>query len=59
MKGLHVENLCVGYGRRTVLKNISLTVAPGQIVAVLGENGCGKTTLLRAIGGAVSVSSGR
>ncbi len=59
MKGLLVENLCVGYGRREVLKNISLKVAPGQIVAVLGENGCGKTTLLRAIGGTVSVSSGR
>ena len=58
MKGLRIEDLCVGYGRRVILKNISLQVAPGEIVAILGENGCGKTTLLRAINGAVPVSSG-
>ena len=59
MKGLCIEQLTVGYGRRRVLQNLNLTVAPGETVAVLGENGCGKTTLLRAISGAVAPTAGR
>lgn len=58
MKGLQVSHLTVAYGSRTVLRDLSLTVSPGEIVAVLGENGCGKTTLLRAIGGHVSPMTG-
>ena len=58
MKGLCIENLTVGYGRRHVLKQLNLTVAPGETIAVLGANGCGKTTLLRAITGAIKPISG-
>lgn len=38
-------------GPRTVLRNITLTVAPGEVLAILGASGCGKSTLLRAVGG--------
>ncbi len=51
MKGLCLQELSVSYGPSSVISHLNLTVAPGQIVAVLGENGSGKTTLLRAISG--------
>ncbi|HCF04770.1 MAG TPA: hypothetical protein DEU72_00800, partial [Desulfomicrobiaceae bacterium] len=44
-----IQNLCVGFGRRMVLEDIHLHVARGEWIAVVGKNGCGKTTLLRTI----------
>jgi ABC-type sugar transport system ATPase subunit len=55
---LDVERVEVAYGATRVLKGISLSIAPGEFVALLGSSGCGKTTLLRAISGFVPVSSG-
>lgn len=55
---LTVENLCVRYGRDDVIRGLSLTVAPGECVAVVGPNGGGKTTLLRAISGHILPASG-
>lgn len=48
---LRVEDLHTYYGDSYVLQGVSLSVAPGQIVAVLGRNGMGKTTLIRSISG--------
>ncbi|MCB8880697.1 ABC transporter ATP-binding protein [Acidisoma cellulosilytica] len=48
---LTVEGLRVGYGKVEVLHGIDVTVAPGEIVALLGSNGAGKTTTLRALSG--------
>jgi branched-chain amino acid transport system ATP-binding protein len=48
---LQVEGLTTGYGRVRVLDGVTLTVPEGATVAVLGPNGVGKTTLLRAIAG--------
>ena len=46
------------YGEREVLRGIDLTVHRGQVVAIMGGSGCGKTTLLRLIGGQLRASSG-
>ncbi|MGH2991796.1 MAG: ABC transporter ATP-binding protein [Solirubrobacterales bacterium] len=49
----------VGYGSTRVLKHVSLTVAEGEAVAVLGANGAGKTTLMRTIAGLSRLWEGR
>ena len=49
--GLRVDNLSVAYGGPPVLTDLSLEIAPGELVALLGPSGCGKTTLLRSIAG--------
>lgn len=56
---LSVEGLRVGYGKVEVLHGIGLTVAPGEIVALLGSNGAGKTTTLRTLSGLEPARSGR
>jgi branched-chain amino acid transport system ATP-binding protein len=55
---LEVSALCAGYGATEVLRGIDLTVAPGEIVAVLGSNGVGKSTLNRTISGVVRANRG-
>lgn len=59
MSLVSVENLSVRYGAKTVLSHVSLTVEPGEIVTIVGPNGSGKTSLLRAIIGAVKPFKGR
>lgn len=56
---LCVEGLHAGYGDRTVLRGVDLAVAAGELVVVIGPNGCGKTTLLRVIAGALRPAAGR
>lgn len=55
---LTVENLSFFYGNRPILKNVSLAVAPGELVSILGHNGSGKTTLLRCISGYLKPKEG-
>ena len=55
---LKIRNLDAGYGKLRVLKNISLHVDGGEIVAMIGANGAGKTTLLSTIIGLVQPSAG-
>ncbi len=45
------ENITAGYGKKKVIKNISFDIENGQIMGIIGGNGCGKTTLLKAICG--------
>ncbi|MDR6869397.1 branched-chain amino acid transport system ATP-binding protein [Bosea sp. BE125] len=56
---LAVEGLSSAYGRIAVLHEVSLTVAQGEIVALVGSNGAGKTTLLRTISGVQPLTGGR
>jgi urea transport system ATP-binding protein len=56
---LSVENVDVHYGAAQALRGVSLTASAGQVTAVLGRNGVGKTTLLRAVVGRNAVSAGR
>ena len=51
---LEIRDLSVSYGLHRVLDDVSLDVAPGEIVVILGANGAGKTTLLKAVGGIVT-----
>jgi branched-chain amino acid transport system ATP-binding protein len=55
---LEVNDLHAGYGPIEVLKGISLTVHPGEIVTVIGANGAGKTTTLMTVSGCVKVRGG-
>jgi zinc transport system ATP-binding protein len=59
MSLIAAEKISVSYGANTVLRDVSLTVEPGEIVTIVGPNGSGKTTLLRLLIGAASPSSGR
>ncbi|MBI5254942.1 MAG: ATP-binding cassette domain-containing protein [Burkholderiales bacterium] len=57
---IEIDRVTFGYDeRRTILENLSLRFARGKVTAVLGGSGCGKTTLLRLIGGVHPANSGR
>jgi branched-chain amino acid transport system ATP-binding protein len=56
---LEVSDLRVGYGKIQVVWGVSLRIAQGETVAVVGANGAGKTTLLRTIAGLLRPSAGR
>lgn len=55
---IEVEDLSVSYGARTVLSRVSMRVDAGEIVTIVGPNGSGKTSLLRAVIGAVKPAQG-
>jgi cobalt/nickel transport system ATP-binding protein len=54
-----VENLALSVGGRPVLREVSFAVAPGERLVLLGVNGCGKTTLLKALDGLLAPAAGR
>jgi branched-chain amino acid transport system ATP-binding protein len=55
---LEVTRVRAGYGRINILDDVSLTVAAGEVTGVLGHNGMGKTTLMRAIVGEIPITAG-
>jgi ABC-type branched-subunit amino acid transport system ATPase component len=55
---LSVDNIHAGYGRLEILRGVSLTVEPGQIVGIIGPNGAGKSTVLKTIFGYLRPFSG-
>jgi len=50
MSTLVTENLRIAYGASTVVPDLTLTIAPGKVTSLVGRNGCGKSTILRALG---------
>jgi phospholipid/cholesterol/gamma-HCH transport system ATP-binding protein len=55
---VEIDAVNFGYDRRPVLKGIQMRIPRGRIVAIMGGSGCGKTTLLRLIGGQLKPTSG-
>jgi len=55
---LSIQDLTIFYGNTKVVKEVSLDVAPGEIVALIGPNGAGKTSLVRGVSGVVDIFSG-
>lgn len=56
---LHLENVWVTVRGFTILRGVSMDVAPGEVVGLVGRNGAGKTTTLKSIMGLVPISAGR
>ena len=55
---LSIENLKVSYGGIQAVKDLTLHIAPGELVALIGSNGAGKTTTLKALAGLLAPTSG-
>jgi phospholipid/cholesterol/gamma-HCH transport system ATP-binding protein len=55
---IEIRDLSFAYSQRMVLKGINLSARRGQVIAIMGNSGCGKTTLLRLIGGALRPTQG-
>lgn len=55
---IKTENLAIGYNRKPLLKNINITAEKNSCVCIYGENGCGKTTLLKTLQGFIPPVSG-
>ena len=53
---IDVKNLCVGYGKTSVLSGVSLSLEKGEFVSIIGTNGSGKSTLLKAILGMIEIN---
>lgn len=56
--GLALSNLTRTFGTRTVVNGITLTASAGQVVGLLGPNGCGKSTTMKMLGGVLAATSG-
>lgn len=55
---LQVSRVASGYGRMTIIDGVSLDLAPGEVVGLVGHNGMGKTTLLRTLVGQLAARAG-
>ncbi|MEO0561494.1 MAG: heme ABC transporter ATP-binding protein [Chloroflexota bacterium] len=55
---IRVDHLTVRIGNTSLIENVSFTIVPGEILAVVGPNGAGKSTALKALAGEISPSSG-
>lgn len=53
-----IENISIERAGRTVVRNFSATLEPGKITAIIGPNGCGKSSLIGALAGDIAVSAG-
>lgn len=59
MSIIKTENICKSFGSVDVLKNVSLTVEPGEVVVIIGPSGAGKSTYLRSLNHLEKPTSGK
>ena len=59
MPVIEAERVCYSYGMKAILRNLSFSVEEGEFCAVVGANGCGKTTLLRCVANLLNPSAGQ
>src|SRR5436190_3818426 len=55
---ISANNLALAFGHQRLLEGVTLAVAPGEKVGLVGRNGCGKTSLLKIIAGEINADSG-
>ncbi|MBR6617553.1 MAG: ABC transporter ATP-binding protein, partial [Oscillospiraceae bacterium] len=55
---IELQHISAGYGRQTVLNDVSVIFEKGKLTSIIGVNGCGKSTLLKAALGIVPISGG-
>ena len=58
MSEIRVEGIRAGYGKKEILRGVSLSVDKGELVAIIGPNGAGKSTLLKVIAGFLRPTAG-
>lgn len=56
--GIKVKDLCFSYGKKPVLRKVSFDAKKGEIIGILGQNGCGKTTMLKCINSSLKSDTG-
>jgi len=56
---IEMHDVSLGYGRQTILKDVNLRVRPGEMVGLIGPNGCGKSTIIRSLSRIISPFSGQ
>ena len=56
---IRLDHIALSYGSRTLLEDVSASFGQGELTALIGRNGTGKSTLLRALAGLGSVSAGK
>ena len=56
---IELQNVWLGYGRKVVLKELTFQVSPGEMVGLIGPNGCGKSTIIRTLSRVISPISGK
>jgi polar amino acid transport system ATP-binding protein len=59
MSMIRTENICKSFGELEVLRDVSLTVEPGEVVCIIGPSGAGKSTYLRSLNHLEKVTSGK
>ncbi len=59
MSIIRTENLCKDFGELKVLKNVNLTVEPGEVIVIIGPSGAGKSTFLRSLNTLETITSGK
>ena len=52
---LEASDLVAGYGETEILHGVSITVSEGEVITIIGPNGCGKSTLMKAIVGLLRI----